>query len=153
MALSGRTSEYPVSESLDLSLCTSTSVQQSGKHVPTGKDTITQVNVFSKLATYSHLDIACGPEEKPTQPYIKFPAHQIGLKKRSFNPRWYSVHHWIEYSIQRDAVYCYPCRLLTTNPGRSDPAFVYVGYSDWKHATGKEHSISMRSHLFIRMLW
>ena len=29
-------------------------------------------------------------------------------------------------------------RQLTINPGRSDPAFVYVRYSDWKHATGKE---------------
>ena len=90
------------------------------------------------MLSQCHVDIARSPQDKPSQPYIKFPAHHIGQKKRSFNPRWYSIHHWIEYSVQKDAAYCYPCRLLTTNPGRSDPAFVDVGYSDWKHATGKK---------------
>lgn len=46
-------------------------------------------------------------------------------------------------------MYCYPCRLLTTNPGRSDPAFVSVGYSDWKHAAGKKGAFNKHEKLSI----
>uniref|UniRef100_A0A1X7V0P6 TTF-type domain-containing protein n=1 Tax=Amphimedon queenslandica TaxID=400682 RepID=A0A1X7V0P6_AMPQE len=57
-----------------------------------------------------------------------------GSVKRSFQERWYHLFPWLEYSIERDCVYCFPCRFFGVN---TDRCLSYQGYSDWKHALGK----------------
>ena len=54
-------------------------------------------------------------------------------KKRSFNPLLYNTYGWLEYSISKDAVFCYACRFFSM--GRIDELFVKTSYKDWKHAT------------------
>ena len=55
-----------------------------------------------------------------------------------FNPAWYKVYPWLEYSIQRDAGYCYSCHLFGSGLGsKCEKSFTLVGFKDWKHATGK----------------
>ena len=59
-------------------------------------------------------DIAIGPEQAPVQPRIKFTTTLKGNKHHSFNSEWYKQYCWLEYSRERDAAYCYPCRLFFT---------------------------------------
>ena len=56
-------------------------------------------------------DIASGVLEAPKQPRVKFPSRSFGTgRQRAFNPQWYNSHPWLEYSVERDAAFCYPCR-------------------------------------------
>ena len=87
-------------------------------------------------------DIAASPAFQPVRPVnVKFPVTLFSGKPRSFSPGWY--HHsypWLEYSISRDACFCYPCRLFGVSSGglsRPEMAFTTIGFRDWKHATGK----------------
>ena len=82
-------------------------------------------------------DIAHGANQSPVQPkQHTFPGTFIGGRQRSFSSSWYEKYSWIEYSTERDAVYCYPCRLFLIGDKKED-AFTKSGYRDWKHATGK----------------
>ena len=83
-------------------------------------------------------DIAAGPDQTPVQPKINFPTTLKGNKHRSFNSDWYKQYRWLEYSRGRDAAYCYPCRLFTTESGRYSETFTKDGFCDWKHAMGKD---------------
>ena len=89
-------------------------------------------------------DIASTTAFPPVQPVnITFPVTVYSGKSRSFNPAWYSIYPWLEYSIQKDACYCYSCRLLGSGPGsKCEKIFTLVGFKDWKHATGKSGVLS-----------
>uniref|UniRef100_A0A1X7U2F4 TTF-type domain-containing protein n=1 Tax=Amphimedon queenslandica TaxID=400682 RepID=A0A1X7U2F4_AMPQE len=91
-------------------------------------------------------DIAHGIDEKPVQPYNTTFRIENG---RSFNASWFSKHTWLEYSISKDAVYCYACRFFSTGIQRGDECFLLTGYRNWKNATGMggqsgKHTLSNR---------
>lgn len=72
-------------------------------------------------------------ENSPTQPRLqKFPATLSGSVTRSFNSSWYKGRKWLEYSVNKDAAYCFPCRVFGVNP--SSTTFTEEGFRDWKHA-------------------
>ncbi len=49
---------------------------------------------------------------------------------------------FIEYSIERDAVLCYPCRLFGKECGYAEDTFVRTGFRNWKKMKKIEsHSI------------
>ena len=80
-------------------------------------------------------DIAKTRNEKPAQAEgMMYPIHTSGTVKRSFQPSWYRSYPWIEYSVVRDSVYCFPCCFFGSN---HDKRLCYTRYSDWKHAMGK----------------
>ena len=81
-------------------------------------------------------DIAQGLLQSPVQPLINFPSTTVSNKKRSFNSDWYKKYKWLEYSIQKDAAFCYPCRFFATTT-RSVDTLTRTGFRDWKHATGQ----------------
>ena len=88
-------------------------------------------------------DIASGPFEAPKQPKIKFPLRSFGTgRQRAFNSEWYKSHPWLEYSVDRDAAFCYPCRVFKCGSNRSEDAFTKAGFRNWKHAMGKTGTIS-----------
>ena len=94
---------------------------------------------------HQHLpsDIAYGPFEAPKQPRIKFPLHSFGIgRQRAFNVEWYKSHPWLEYSVERDAAFCYPCRVFKCGSNRSEDTFTKTGFRNWKHAMGKTGIIS-----------
>ena len=75
------------------------------------------VSSFS-LEPYSHtsrssstaiiVDIANGMEDQPVQPcHHHLPYTYILNKRRSFNPLSFDKYTWLEYSIAKDAAFCY----------------------------------------------
>ena len=83
-------------------------------------------------------DIAKNKFEKPVQPEgITFPSWMSGTTKRSFQSTWYTVYPWLEYSVECDSVYCFPCRFFGVNPD------AILGFSDWKHGRGKRGTLTI----------
>ena len=90
-------------------------------------------------------------------------AHQAEIEKyikdardRHFCNKWYKHFDWVEYSVERDAVFCFPCRVFgNTHPGATK--FTVEGYSHWKHAVGdnteglNKHGISIGHNAAVNM--
>ncbi len=106
---------------------------------------------------YAPSDLAPSPDHPPCQPNIRVPTTLVGGNQRCFNPEWYKSYSWLEYSVQKDAAFCYPCRLFTSTVGRSHNTFTTVGYRDWKHATGKGGILNVHdkcsTHLDAMVAW
>uniref|UniRef100_A0A1X7U5F5 TTF-type domain-containing protein n=1 Tax=Amphimedon queenslandica TaxID=400682 RepID=A0A1X7U5F5_AMPQE len=84
-------------------------------------------------------DIAQLKSDSPHQPSgIAFPVPMFGSSIRCFQSSWYGDYSWLEYSIERDAVYCFSCRFFGIAANQS---LTCVGFSDLKHATGKSGHI------------
>ena len=92
-------------------------------------------------------DIAEGPVQSPVQPHVKFPSIAYGTKKRSFSSDWYRKYSWLEYSVDKDAVFCYACRIFGS-ASRSVDTFTRTGFRDWKHATGQSGMLSKHDTSF-----
>ena len=97
-------------------------------------------------------DISKSVDDDLAQPQLKdFPKTQIGDRKRSFSSHWYSKFPFIEYSTQRDAVFCFPCRHFPLTHGNSDGVFTNLGFQNWKkigskldgHKNSETHKDSM----------
>ena len=50
----------------------------------------------------------------PVRPKLDFPRSIFGGKSLRFQEKWHDLYDWIEYSIQKDAVFCFYCRLFGT---------------------------------------
>ena len=71
---------------------------------------------------------------KPTQPTtIFFKQSKIkGAMRRFGGADWYKAFEWLEYSKERDAAFCFCCRVHGKNPHK---AFTSEGFTDWKTAS------------------
>ena len=73
------------------------------------------------LTSTAPTDIAQGIGEKPVQPRnATFPKEN----GRSFSISWFSKHTWLEYSVSKDAAYCYVCHFFSSGVQRGDECFV-----------------------------
>lgn len=70
-----------------------------------------------------------------------YPPRSYGKSSRSFQSHWYAQFDWLEYSIEKDAVFCFPCRFFTLSQN-ADSAFISHGFRDWKHASGKSGALA-----------
>ena len=72
----------------------------------------------------------------PCQPYgHNFPKKKYGKDNRGFRDVWFKEFDWFEYSVSKDAAYCFWCFLFKRTvsvPG--DEAFTKNGFSNWKKA-------------------
>lgn len=121
--------------------------------------TVTSVSSCSSQTVHAD-DIALNLESSPCQPVnVQFPITYFSGKARSFNSDWFRQYSWLEYSVKKDAAYCYPCRLFnstqsSTGTGRPEKAFTTAGFRDWKHATGsKGMLINCFSHKQAVVAW
>ena len=66
----------------------------------------------SSLPCTAPTDISTSSSEAPTQPRLKeYPKHSEGkTSSRSFVSAWFDKYEWAEYSRERDAMFCFPCR-------------------------------------------
>ena len=117
-----------------------------------------EVGTSSSLSDSSHLfqptmpsDIARCCDDHPVQPHFRsFRKRQMGDRSRSFAAHWYDSYPFLEYSVQRDAVFCFSCRLFSSHSG-GDTVFTKQGFNNWrktgdklkKHADSDTHKESM----------
>ena len=69
--------------------------------------------------------ISAGPHKPKLMNYPK--NDSISRHKTcQFNPKWYELFPYLEYSIKTDKVYCFVCSIFPVGPGRkkSDTAWV-----------------------------
>ncbi|XP_066970147.1 zinc finger MYM-type protein 1-like [Macrobrachium rosenbergii] len=88
----------------------------------------------------------------PCQPVISYPKN---LEGRSFQKKWYEKNSWLEYSPQKDAMFCFSCRLFLTEERYSGRvAWKSEGISRWRTALEKikEHAGS-ESHMIGMVRW
>lgn len=96
-------------------------------------------------------------ENGPKQPKLqKFPYSTINLQRRAFCPGYYEQYEWIEYSVQRDAVFCFVCRhFQTQNKGEATAeTFTKIGFKNWsnqkqkfdKHASSVNHKNNLQAY-------
>uniref|UniRef100_A0A1X7SDM5 TTF-type domain-containing protein n=1 Tax=Amphimedon queenslandica TaxID=400682 RepID=A0A1X7SDM5_AMPQE len=86
--------------------------QQEEHHI--SHPTVENSYTTSDHAQLAASDISSGVAQPPVQPLLSsFPATQFGPKARCFSKNWYEKYSWVEYSIQKDAIFCYPCRFFS----------------------------------------
>ena len=93
----------------------------------------------------------------PTQPKLQFPGRVFGGIVRSFQASWFCSFPWLEYLQERDAAFCYCCRLFNPPTIATHLAFTRVGFRDWKHACGKKGSLTSHNashaHKDAMLIW
>ncbi|KAK9943937.1 hypothetical protein M0R45_009526 [Rubus argutus] len=68
----------------------------------------------------------------PFQPELsEYPYSFDGSQNRRFNCKWFKDWPWLEYSIEVDKAFCFPCFLFDSNPSHH-PAFTEDGFRGWK---------------------
>lgn len=83
----------------------------------------------------------------PSRPIIaQYPMSDFSGTKRGFTQQFYNRFEWLEYSILKDAVFCFACRQFPSS-GKED-LFTERGLRNWKKASEKlqKHAVS-NSHL------
>ena len=74
--------------------------------------------------------IALGPC-RPKMKKNDFPQHNCGGMRR-FQPKWFDDFKWLEYSVDRDAAYCFVCYLFKySNKFAGGDSFVNGGFRNW----------------------
>ena len=97
----------------------------------------------------------------PIQPKLaKFPQTSSGKQSRSFQIKWYSLYGWVEYSISKDSIFCFYCRVFNKehivdgSDGFTPPA---NGFRNWKKVVGKNCRLKKHSlpdfHRFSYSAW
>jgi hypothetical protein len=77
-------------------------------------------------------------EEMPRQPTdVNFPKTSFGSRERSFSSVWYNGRPYLEYSIEKDAVFCFCCRKFSLPGSAGESAFRTGGFRNWKSALEK----------------
>ncbi|CAF1649766.1 unnamed protein product [Didymodactylos carnosus] len=97
-------------------------------------------------------DISQTSRDLPAQPRLAvYPADN---GNRSFQVRWYTNRDWLEYSVERDAVFCYCCRHFSqfSTPTRTQrDAFTTCGFNNWNRALandrGFDKHVNCQSHI------
>lgn len=92
-------------------------------------------------------------EHGPFQPKLScFPANQDipQGKQNRFSPRWYNEYPHLEYSIKKDAVFCFVCSLFHDAPSKekADPSWISTGVRKWHKmkSVGKNKQGKLAQH-------
>ena len=98
------------------------------------------------------LDIATDKSEIPAQPKICFPSRLFGASGRSFQAHWYKEFPWIEFSVEKDVIFCFPCRFFNL-PCAKSMTFIHSGFRDWKHRILTYHDSKCSIHKDAVVPW
>ena len=66
-----------------------------------------------------------------------------GKQFRRFNSAWYEQYPWLEYSAHKDAAYCFPCFLFSSER-QKNKRFLSEGFENWKKVGGSD--CALRNH-------
>ncbi|GAA6106326.1 collagen alpha-5(VI) chain-like isoform X1 [Tachysurus ichikawai] len=88
----------------------------------------------------------------PCQAVAGFPKNPQGW---SFQSQWYAGNKWLEYSLEKDAMYCFSCRLfLTEDKFKARTAWRTSGVVNWRKAVEKIHEHSTtEAHMISMVRW
>ena len=100
-------------------------------------------------------DIAKLPSDPLSRPKrIAYPQSVFGKQRRSFSSALYDKYKFLEYSVERDAIFCNPCRFFGSQSGRKDDVMTLGGFRNWKkteriadHAATRYHKESVATAL------
>eukprot|EP00102_Acyrthosiphon_pisum_P018762 XP_016655972.1 PREDICTED: uncharacterized protein LOC107882310 [Acyrthosiphon pisum] len=70
---------------------------------------------------------------------------KFGGKVRSFRSQWYTECDWLEYSIQRNAAFCFVCRIF--GPENSEDAWTRTGFNNWQKFIVKLSHLATINHI------
>ncbi|KAI4471884.1 zinc finger mym-type protein [Holotrichia oblita] len=88
-------------------------------------------------------DLAQSLDEPPRQPKTRF-----GSDLRYFRSKFYKIYPWIEYSILKDELFCYPCRFFSMQGTGSLKTFISEGYKNWKRASETKDGFKYHDNSF-----
>ncbi|KAK1395010.1 Repressor of the inhibitor of the protein kinase-like protein [Heracleum sosnowskyi] len=74
------------------------------------------------------------------QPQLRkdqYPPTEFGNQRRRFQASWFNTFKWLEYSIAKDAAFCFLCYLFE-NDASSQHAFTIDGFKSWKRVNDNE---------------
>ena len=70
---------------------------------------------------------------------LRFPRDE---NKRRFNIHWYDRFCWLEYSVKRDAAFCFACRKFGRRVDHTkETTFTISGFKGWKRAVGDQKKV------------
>ena len=105
--------------------------------------TVAKPMLSVRVHTEPPSDLAAVPTESPTQPKIIFPLRKFGMgRPRGFSRDWYKSYQWLEYSVEHDAAFCFPCKMFKVGSSRCESTFTVTGFRNWKHAMGQKSIIT-----------
>ncbi|KAL5855458.1 hypothetical protein ACOSQ4_005260 [Xanthoceras sorbifolium] len=67
----------------------------------------------------------------PCQPIFDYPLSESGNQNRRFQRSWFTKFSWLEYSIENDRAYCFPCYLFYSSTSQYR-TFTIEGFNNWK---------------------
>ncbi|XP_074297472.1 uncharacterized protein LOC141628198 [Silene latifolia] len=77
----------------------------------------------------------------PYQPYLReYPCTHHGNQGRMFSHKWFKEWPWLEYSLAKDKVDCFPCFLFDTYPSHH-PSFTETEFNGLKNVMSKQSGI------------
>ncbi|GBP92961.1 Zinc finger MYM-type protein 1 [Eumeta japonica] len=75
---------------------------------------------------------------------------------RAFVSDWFKRYKWLQYSVEKDAAFCYPCQQFLPH-GSKQTSYTSTGFRNWKNATDSKtgfpkHEKSI-SHIQAMSMW
>ncbi|CAI6366147.1 unnamed protein product [Macrosiphum euphorbiae] len=84
-----------------------------------------------------------------------YPKTKFGIQNRPFSSKLYSNYDWLEYSVRKDLVFCYFCRICGLgNYNEDTDTFTTKGFQNWRkirekcnsHSSSKQHLINKTNY-------
>ena len=128
-----------------------------------GSDVAFATPTFHQASTGIHTPVISNSEltehdlglkiDGPAQPRLSsYPKSKFGSQKRSFQAAYYNCFPFLEYSVQKDSVFCFSCKHFPTP--NADTAFTTVGVKNRKKIEVKlQQHAKCRSHIDSQRSW
>lgn len=81
---------------------------------------------------------------------MSFPKKLFGKQNRSSSSKYYKEYTWIEYSQNKDLVFCFYCRNFGAG-SNSEEVFTKSGFKDWKKNSEKLNKHSKSSYHLLSL--
>ncbi|KAF0763464.1 zinc finger MYM-type protein 1-like [Aphis craccivora] len=82
-------------------------------------------------------NIETGPIQPKLQLFsvLRYPKKSYS-SQNGFSVSYFAEFNWLEYSLETDSVYCFPCRMFGTKP--SEETLTSKGFNNWKKLSGSK---------------
>lgn len=104
-----------------------------------GPSSSTLTSITPTLEIGTRFSSSLGTKESgPIQRRLtSYPLTLSGKQNRSFLKAYFDQYPWLEYSVEKDAAFCYVCRVFSAIQSYSDESFTKTGFQNWKRLKEK----------------